>query len=506
MALSLRRALPLAVIAAALIPASAQATVTRTAVTTPTGPTFRLLQPEVKAVERLLIMGTSDGAPGDLVDLTCSRGDALPRLKDNVPVGKDGGFSALVELDVVKPAACILRALPSKYIGKELAAYTGPLLSVTYFAPRAGVTAVRGSEGVVPLDFGVETGHRRGHATLGSAGGGGLRAQYGVGPALDRYATQTWRGGAGLASLVVDGRVAYVGAGIPRFDYGSQRPEAPLGFDGVQSQATVDPVTGDVVVTETARALRCDRTDAGNPDAKQCATVLDTGVRLQRTVTFSGEHAVADVRDRWVSTDEGPHRIRLEYAEQAAPALWRFPGFAGFRKPVAGERVVPHGPGTVLVHDGSTAQAVGALTYDPAPEAFVFSDSDRATEILTLDTPAAVRRTFTLGENVIQPDVEPPVITVERRGPSERVTVREQGRQEPRPQPVNRCVVPRVRVGAKLSAAKSALKKAGCTPGKVSRARSAKVKKGRVVRLSRSAGKQLPAGTAVGIKVSRGRR
>jgi hypothetical protein len=71
------------------------------------------------------------------------------------------------------------------------------------------------------------------------------------------------------------------------------------------------------------------------------------------------------------------------------------------------------------------------------------------------------------------------------------------------------CVVPKVKRAAKLVATRKALKKRGCKVT-VRKVRS-KVRKGRVVGLSRKgggklrAGKRLPGGATVIVKVSRGR-
>jgi beta-lactam-binding protein with PASTA domain len=144
---------------------------------------------------------------------------------------------------------------------------------------------------------------------------------------------------------------------------------------------------------------------------------------------------------------------------------------------------------------------MGALTFDPAPEAVVFADATSASETLTLTAPATVRRTFALGEVIVQAEPEP---TVETPKPVQPTTdlVFGQGSDKGG---VQRCTVPRVRKGATVKAAQSALKKAGCKVGSTRNARSSKVKKGRVVSLSSTAGKSIPTTTRVHIKVSRGR-
>ena len=67
-----------------------------------------------------------------------------------------------------------------------------------------------------------------------------------------------------------------------------------------------------------------------------------------------------------------------------------------------------------------------------------------------------------------------------------------------------RCVVPKVR-GLTAKKAKAKLKRAGCK-AKVRRAASRKVRRGRVIKQSARAGKQVRAGARVTLTVSRGRR
>jgi serine/threonine-protein kinase len=67
------------------------------------------------------------------------------------------------------------------------------------------------------------------------------------------------------------------------------------------------------------------------------------------------------------------------------------------------------------------------------------------------------------------------------------------------------CTVPKV-VGKSLAAAKTALAKKGCRTGKVGRAYSSKVTKGRVISQNRRAGRKIAAGSKVNLVLSRGRK
>jgi beta-lactam-binding protein with PASTA domain len=66
-----------------------------------------------------------------------------------------------------------------------------------------------------------------------------------------------------------------------------------------------------------------------------------------------------------------------------------------------------------------------------------------------------------------------------------------------------RCVVPKL-TGLTLRRATQKLEKQGCARGRISYVKSAKVKKGRIVRQSAKAGKKLKLGGKVRLVVSRG--
>ena len=117
-------------------------------------------------------------------------------------------------------------------------------------------------------------------------------------------------------------------------------------------------------------------------------------------------------------------------------------------------------------------------------------------------TPAVLRQTFETGEQVL-PEDEPEIVPVPEEGPPPHVI-------EDRHRPdggVRRCKVPRVRAGATVRSARAALKKAGCKVARSTRrARSAKVRRGRVISLSRRPGASVPIDAAITIKVSSARR
>jgi hypothetical protein len=72
----------------------------------------------------------------------------------------------------------------------------------------------------------------------------------------------------------------------------------------------------------------------------------------------------------------------------------------------------------------------------------------------------------------------------------------------PAPAAARRCVVPRLR-GATVAKAKAALRRAACRAGAVRRVQGRGVKRGRVLSQSRRAGRSLPAGARVDLRVRR---
>jgi beta-lactam-binding protein with PASTA domain len=73
------------------------------------------------------------------------------------------------------------------------------------------------------------------------------------------------------------------------------------------------------------------------------------------------------------------------------------------------------------------------------------------------------------------------------------------------PPVLRRCVVPKL-AGRSLAAARTALRKANCKTGKVTRVKSKRIKNGRVISSKPKAGTTRPNGAAVALVVSRGPR
>ena len=294
-----------------------------------------------------------------------------------------------------------------------------------------------------------------------------------LGESHARSHTTTWSAGAGIfaGDIEVDGRIAYNAAGIPLFDFdgpeGREGITAPRGTEGVRSTFALDEATGAVTVGESQRIFRCAGDDTGEPTAENCATVLDTGIRHERTIT-PDPGALDRRRPRpWVSTDGGTHRLRVEYTAAAVTSpvpLWRFPSDPAFRSYPGGSVVVPRGPGTLLVRDGDkladASRGPGALSYAPAPTYFAFlGRADDADEVLDLTVPAGgaapVRRVYAVGRDVAEAEAL-------GRAAEASFSARPPAVANPSTPPaVARCRVPKVKAGSTLQDGASRAREGG---------------------------------------------
>lgn len=543
---------------AALAPPTAGAVVRSSEVTTPADPAFLLIDASQPAGS-VEVAGTADGAPGDVVDLSCDGGNPdSPYVKD-VPV-IDGRFRALMP-DERLGGPCTLRAVPPRFAGADRTAFRGPMLSVTGYQPQHETARVRGGGPDRTRSFGVSSGHRKGYVEIQTVGYLGIRRISGTVPGtLDVFGDETWSYAAritgfaeayGRPGLTVDGRPAYTAYGTPQFDYDGAGPlpiQAPAGYQGLTSSVALDPDSGAVTIVEEQELVRCpgSTTVLPPPTADQCRDVAPTGVRLRRTVRLTDDHAVTDVVDRWTSTDGVPHHVAVEYETSAAyestpgaPA-WRFPGEDRPTTRGADDAVAPAGPGHAVMrstHGTGVSVAPGTWAWDPAPGAVTFGGSrgeethSRYAVVVPATGPALVRNVLTValdpadadrqGRAVFPPPSfpEPPAPPAPPAdvppagdgggggtggpGPGPGPGGGGAGAVKPPPAP---CRVPRVRTGSTVTAARKALRKGHCVPARTTRSvRSTTVRRGRVVRISRKAGTTLKAGTTVTITLSAGR-
>lgn len=419
---SARLLVPAAALAAALaVPSVASADIATTTITSPApgtvlqGTVFVNIGGAGTTARTTTVTGTAPGAAdGETVDLVCDvrfygRSQVVEVSQGPVPVA-DGRFSSSTV--VVPQLPCTLRAIPTdEVVGNDdalspaqQAAFTGPpILAGQYTAyrfepggdtPNVFTQTSQGQAGGVAqynsasLPFSLGGG--------GAANGGGLAVSYtaedtnllGVfygSASLSRFGATAVRTRARTsardapdavdladAGMVVDGRAA-----IPFFQTLSGE------FGSVVSES-VDPVTGDLTLVETAPVVF-----TGDP-----GVLTSTGVRLRRTIVQDHAGRQTTFRDTVESTDGDGHRVELRYSQgvmpsqvtgpldlvQVAPPAFRVPWSSDvYATPAAGDAipVAPAGPAAIYAHapqfgaPGDTgavgAGPEGAFTFDAAP-------------------------------------------------------------------------------------------------------------------------------------------
>ena len=242
---TLRRALALAVLTAAAVPTLAHATVTESTVTSPAKPTYRLIEPEpTLAAETLTVVG-HDRRRGQ------GQGRRHLHLRRRLRAGRRGSArSSPAARSTPRSRSPTSRSISATCASSRRAMPRPGLLAV--HRPRrrreqvrsrpATSAPVRGTKRTAILDYVVETGHQRGAAGIVSAGGGGLSAAIGVkAGAHEPFGYPTWRDGAAIVDLEVDGRVAYTAADIPLFQFGTEQSMTPAGFEGLQATPRARP-------------------------------------------------------------------------------------------------------------------------------------------------------------------------------------------------------------------------------------------------------------------------
>jgi len=313
------------------------------------------------------------------------------------------------------------------------------------------------------------------------------------------------------SGIQVDGQDAYASYGA-RSIFARSGPCPPT-CNGSQDNAGFPPVTytfaqdatnGNVTLHESENLVRCQTAVAYPPTHATCGSFTATGVKVDRTFVQDHSGHVVLVTDSYSSTNGAQHAIDLLYenaqylTSSKQPNIgYRFPGQSTYTAHVRGDVVtVPARPGTIYVKnlsadDGDPSTGQGAITYAAAPSQILFiSPSNYSESDLMMHyagtVPASGALSYKFGyatEFSFAPLVADSLEILHSFTP---------------------CVVPKLK-GKTLSQAKVALKTAYCALGKVTKAKSKTVKKGRVISSKPAAGVTKPWGTLVNLKVSKGR-
>ena len=542
----------LALVTAALgAPASAAAAVTHTAVTAPgSGYTAAFDTGSGASNAPITISGTSDGAPGDQLDVRCYDGpnpaDFNAVLDKPLAVGSGGAWST----GPVSPAGiagttCTLRAVAPGATPSDLSAFAGPVIGVD--------TIQRLRSGSIPTDYRFLATQHQGQIGYRSVGRCGVDQSYWLSSAFqpsDRlfscvaalYGVLNYTSGLGASDrseIVIDGHDAYAPyAAAVAYNDGTNASSASTGLPSVTLAQSVDPTTGDVSLHETEQIVKCPDAAAGAtnypPSHANCAGFQTADVRFDRFVSGGADGLQTTVTDDWSSADGLAHTLDLAYdhglgdnTQLGHAPQYRFPGEAAYSPHATGD-ALPGGlpaPAALLVAldptlpAGDPGDPVGAISWDTPPIAGVFTDARELTfgDVYRIPAGGAVVLRYVLSQAPTESALAglvkaaqqilslPARVPAAPGGGPTLSGVQALRHQQPRGLAGGRrarCIVPRLR-GLTRRAAARRLARAHCRLGKVRFARS-RTRKGRVVRSRPRAGARRRSGTRVAITISRG--
>jgi hypothetical protein len=433
-----RIAAPLiALVALAVAPAAAQATVTQTQITswissdpgTPANNPY-LISLDNPPATTLTVQGTAPGAAnGDRVDIVCFYGNTsqFSVLQSNLGV-TNGAFDTATlrtepPLRTIAGHACRLRAVPASKEGPgtDTGSFAGPDVAVSEAALPLDVSG--GTNATKPYNFYLNDITFSGFAAWSAAGtpGGTLTpfacggpdiapidAAFDIGnSAIDCAGSLlgddlgAW---GGRSEVQVDGRNAYDSAAaqalIPRTS-GDNGSQDLTGFPSLGTTAAWDPATGLMSSQINEGIVECTGADPYKPTLiAQCPSFESSGVQLQRRITTSDGGRVVTMTDTWSSTDGRVHTLDALYDDfvgvRGDPTGDEFPGQMGFSGYGPGSTVdgPSAAPGSVLVRtnitapDGDPNEAAGAITFGTAPSGFRFASNNEFEEHQVVVIPA----------------------------------------------------------------------------------------------------------------------
>ena len=401
---------PLVAVAALAFASSAQAVTdfTSSSITAPADVSFPLFNQD--APNTIHVEGTTAGGDSN-ADLVCFYGSTRVEVKPDVTVTA-GAFSTempLMPLGSRLPRPfCTLRAVPANdltiYPPDGANTFAGARIGVG----RVGVSAISSgvNQGLVH-DYAIAQGQAEGQTDLRSVGSCGLDYGFIFDPLTLAqsdalfYCNGWLSTGDGCASesatckgrnrseLIVDGANAYTpSAAQELYTDGVHKSNLLAGFPVLTFSRSIDPVNGDISITETDEVARCSPNatafhELPNDPGWQtdCTSFAATGVKLDRTIHVDRKGRRTTITDVWSSTDGAAHQLELRYDEDfngANPPVptnqysWIGPAYSspGFGETIPGPPTET--PNTMMVDgNGSVADVFqspqGAVTYSDSP-------------------------------------------------------------------------------------------------------------------------------------------
>ncbi len=363
---------------------SADATVTASHVTSPADPTYVLYDKSTQSPTSVLltVKGTTTGE--GKIDLRCYYGKeatSYATLAAGVePVAN--AFSVEVKAESLPMGPCVIRAVPSgdkeAHEPGSSSPFQGPQLVGSEFRFFTAASSNYGYE--------FEANTLSSSLSIESAGDCGLDYSNLFAP----------------ASLAESDHLFDCAGALYQYDPATEkRSETQL--DGVNVygpanahyvqnalKATI-PGAPQVKVTETFEAglatiheidplVKCAPETIVPPTTESCTEFVPVGVQLERIWQTSAAGQVAEMTDRWSSTDGKAHTLSGLYDQETVDAekeggAYEFPGTGKFAAIAKGQEIaVPAGPGAIYYKEdaatpgsGDGQHPQGAIVYDRAP-------------------------------------------------------------------------------------------------------------------------------------------
>jgi hypothetical protein len=487
---------------------AAGAAVTASNITTPSNPSYFIADRDA-TTQPFTISGTASGGnpATDKVDIRCYYGTSYVNVATNVPLGSGGSFSVSNgDLSVIRDRLCRLRAVPAGTAPSNVTPFNGPLVGV---GERDSYKISTGPNNGKLYDYYIYAQQATAAFDYVSTGSCGMYDGYLFDSTLALTTVTFWCNaglfsgygtGATRSEAQVDGANAYLPWGARRINQDAS------GLPVVTYSYSVDPHTGNLVIHESDPVVKC-ADSTYPPTTTSCATFVPTGVTDYRTMTQDHDGHVCWITDVFKNTDGKKHSLDLQWDNfqrfhsstgDSTQLAYEFPGQSTFATHATNDTVtLPAGaPRTILVKmngaaDGDTATGQGAIVYDRPATTAIFHNVATYAEDFTLQqkttVPAGGSTTFRFA--YVQ-DFHAANVASLARTATKAFTP---------------CIVPQV-TGKGFKAAKGKITHANCSVGKIKRAFSNHVKKGRVISQKPKAGKHLAAGAKVSLKLSKGKK
>jgi hypothetical protein len=385
-------------------PVVAKAAVTSStlAITAPTSP-YLIDDQRPGGNELISVGGTTQGLANSNVDIKCYSAGGSQALATSVHVDASGNYQLQnASFRVISRQTCVLRAVPAgdntDYPPGSASPYSGPVVNLG----QATQTTVAGGPNAGKLEYYyLYNSQPVGAFEYASLGGCSISESYNYDPVtyggLTQFNTESldfcnawfsWANGgtkAGQApptrsELRVDGLDAYVAGNA--FGINGLSTFNNPGFPDLSYSYSVDPTTGNLSLDETDEVVRCSPGGLFPPTSSSCSSFVPTGIQVTMHIVQNQSGRVAEVVQRFQSTDGAAHTVDLlednDFYHRNHDGELNFPWTGGGMQPytVPGQDLPgpsASGPGSFYVRgsasvpDGSELAPQGQVTFSNPP-------------------------------------------------------------------------------------------------------------------------------------------